>query len=89
MKRMELLVVAMLSITSLVHAGITRHAGSNDALPHDKYIHVVSEAQSPVTRTWIKAKDGVYIAAAIGVAFGFFPALQASRLNPIDALRTE
>jgi putative ABC transport system permease protein len=29
------------------------------------------------------------IAAAIGVAFGFFPALQASRLNPIDALRTE
>jgi putative ABC transport system permease protein len=29
------------------------------------------------------------IAAAIGVAFGFFPALTASRMNPIDALRTE
>ncbi|RRR78671.1 MAG: FtsX-like permease family protein [Candidatus Viridilinea halotolerans] len=29
------------------------------------------------------------ISAAIGIAFGFFPALQASRLNPIDALRTE
>jgi putative ABC transport system permease protein len=29
------------------------------------------------------------IAASIGVFFGFFPAMQASRLNPIEALRTE
>jgi putative ABC transport system permease protein len=29
------------------------------------------------------------ISAAVGIAFGFFPALTASRLSPIDALRTE
>ena len=29
------------------------------------------------------------VAAGVGVTFGFFPALRASRLNPIDALHYE
>lgn len=62
---MKKLVLAALLLAGSTQAGITRHAGSNDALPDQKYIHVVSEADSPVMQTWIKARDGVYIAAAV------------------------
>lgn len=34
-------------------------------VPHERFIHVVSEADSPVERTFIKSKDGVYVAAAV------------------------
>lgn len=57
---------ALLALGALpASAAITRHGGSPDPLPADKYVHVVSEAESPVQQTWIKAKDGVYIAAAV------------------------
>ena len=64
-------------LTAHAHAEITRHAGSNEALPDKKYVHVVSEADSPVMQTWIKAKDGLYIAAAVRKPKGNgpFPAL--------------
>lgn len=34
-------------------------------LPHDKYIHVVSESESPVKEVYVKSKDGLYVAAAL------------------------
>jgi dipeptidyl-peptidase 4 len=46
-------------------AEIHRNPGGTTPLPHQKYIHVVSEADSPVQQTYIKSKDGLYIAAAI------------------------
>jgi dienelactone hydrolase len=50
---------------SPARAEIVRYPGKADALPHEQYIRVVSEKDSPIERTYIKAKDGVYIAAAI------------------------
>jgi dipeptidyl aminopeptidase/acylaminoacyl peptidase len=46
-------------------AEIHRHGGSAEALSHDRYVRVVSEADSPVQPTYVKTKDGLYVAAAI------------------------
>ncbi|HXY40869.1 MAG TPA: prolyl oligopeptidase family serine peptidase [Vicinamibacteria bacterium] len=63
MKR--LLTLMLVSLPVVVKAEIRKHAGSPDPLPHEKYVRVVSEADSPVQPTWIKTKDGLYVAAAV------------------------
>ncbi|HSD65838.1 MAG TPA: prolyl oligopeptidase family serine peptidase [Vicinamibacteria bacterium] len=55
----------VLSCSAFAMAEVHHHAGSAEALPHARYVRVVSEADSPVERTWIKTKDGLYVAAAI------------------------
>ena len=65
MNRFRAILLPMLLAATTLHAEVVRFDGSPDALPHERYIHVVSETESPVQQTWIKAKDGVYIAAAI------------------------
>jgi dipeptidyl aminopeptidase/acylaminoacyl peptidase len=74
---LRLVVWSLVVLVADANAAITRHAGGNEALPDSKYVHVVSEADSPVMQTWIKAKDGVYIAAAVRKPKGNgpFPAL--------------
>ena len=57
--------VLLSACATLAQAATTRHPGSDEALPDQKYIHVVSQSDSPVLQTWIKAKDGLYIAAAV------------------------
>ena len=57
--------ISLLLFSVAVRAEITRHGGSNEPVQDNKYVHVVSESDSPVMQTWIKAKDGVYIAAAV------------------------
>ena len=43
----------------------------------------------PVAPSFSAIAVSVAVSAGIGVAFGFYPAWRASRLNPIDALRYE
>src|SRR5262245_24701806 len=43
---------------------IQTHPGGKE-LQHEKYIKVVSETVSPVMKTYVKSKDGLYVAAAI------------------------
>jgi dienelactone hydrolase len=55
----------LILVAPLARAEIHRHSGTDEALPTEKYVHVVSETDSPVETKYIKAKDGLYIAAAV------------------------
>jgi dienelactone hydrolase len=61
---MKIAFFCFLLVTAAV-AEIRKNPGGTTPLPHQKYIHAVSEADSPIQQTYIKSKDGLYIAAAI------------------------
>lgn len=66
-----------LCLTSILQAQVVEYSGSADALPHEQYVHVVSETDSPVMQQWVKSKDGAYVAASIRkpAGSGPFPAV--------------
>jgi dipeptidyl aminopeptidase/acylaminoacyl peptidase len=59
------LIVSLLLFPALAMAEIRKNPGSTTPLPHDKYIRVVSETDSPVQQVYVKSKDGAYVATAI------------------------
>jgi dipeptidyl aminopeptidase/acylaminoacyl peptidase len=69
--------LAVLLGAGIARAEIVEYPGSPAALAHDRYVHVVSERDSPIEQVYIKAKDGLYIAAAIRKprGEGLFPAI--------------
>jgi len=77
MKSVNLLVACIFAISADVRAEIHQNPGGKQPLPHEKYIRIVSENISPVHQIYIKAKDGLYIAAALRkpTGDGPFPAV--------------
>ncbi len=59
--------IAILTIfvAALGSAEIYNHPGGKEGLPHQKYIRVVSEKDSPIEQLYLKTKDGLYVAAAL------------------------
>jgi dipeptidyl aminopeptidase/acylaminoacyl peptidase len=71
------LAIVLLSLPAAAAAEVHRHAGRPEALPHEAYVRVVSEADSPVEQAYVKSKDGAYVAAALRKpkGSGRFPAI--------------
>ena len=70
------LILLLTALALAASADVRTHPGGKE-LPHEKYIRVVSESDSPVERLYIKTKDGLYVAAALRKPKGAgpFPAL--------------
>ncbi|BDC51810.1 hypothetical protein F183_A41250 [Bryobacterales bacterium F-183] len=62
---MLLIATTLLSTLTVVAQAEVREYPGGKELPHQKYIHMVSEKDSPIEQTYIKSKDGLYVAAAI------------------------
>jgi putative ABC transport system permease protein len=50
---------------------------------------VAAQMQVPMIIPWFWIGAALAICSAIGVSFGFFPALRAAQLKPVEALRYE
>lgn len=79
--------VFMCSIGGLIGIGLGIFAGQGMALLAVKIAKIVPEWPSVISTQWILIS--ISFSALIGISFGLYPAIKASSLSPIEALRTD
>ena len=79
--------VVMCSVGGLIGVGLGYFAGEGMAILAVKIAKVVPEWPSVISSQWVLIS--ISFSALIGISFGLYPAIKASSLSPIEALRTE
>ena len=79
--------VIMCGVGGAIGVGLGMFAGEGMALLAVKIAKIVPEWPAVVSTQWILIS--VSFSAMIGILFGLYPAIKASSLSPIEALRTE
>ena len=92
-KRLDILLqfliesVMMCAVGGAIGVGLGILAGKGMALLAVKIVKIVPDWPAVISLEWILIS--VSVSAIIGISFGLYPALKASSLSPIEALRTE
>ena len=90
-KRLDILLqfliesVIMCGVGGAIGVGLGILAGEGMALLAVKIVKIVPEWPAVISLQWILIS--VSVSAIIGISFGLYPALKASSLSPIEALR--
>ncbi len=92
-KRMDILVqflieaIAMCSVGGVLGVLLGLFAGEGMAMLAVNIVKIVPEWPSVISTQWILIS--VSFSAIIGISFGLYPAIKASALSPIEALRAD
>ena len=79
--------VIMCGVGGAIGIGLGIFAGEGMAMLAVKIAKIVPEWPSVVSMQWVMIS--VSFSAVIGIAFGMYPAIKASTLQPVEALRKD